>query len=180
MDDVEEDQTGAQAGNDTITPKHKKPKVTKSKKGTSTIAAVVVPKPPKNTTLLTTKKTGEKKSILSKIAKLKLGQLRIKHAKQAQKGKYEEAKQAKKRKYEDKPPYNYDDWSAYGYYNSRQEWVSYAWNEQTWPKAAPPRTPKKYELQKSSSPIIVCGIGLLLCVVISKIKRLRKRCAHGY
>ncbi len=39
---------------------------------------------------------------------------------------------------------------------------------------------KKYELQKSSSPIIVCGIGLLLCVVISKIKRLRKRCDHGY
>jgi hypothetical protein len=42
--DVEEDVTGAQAGNNTHTPKHKKPKVKKSKKGTSSIAAVDGPK----------------------------------------------------------------------------------------------------------------------------------------
>jgi hypothetical protein len=107
---------------------------------------------PKNTTLLTTKKSGGEKSILSKIAKLKLAQLRNKHAKQAQKRKYKEATQAKKRKHEDEPPYNYDDWSAFGYYNSRQEWVTYAWNEQSWPDAAPPRTPKKIRITEEFIP----------------------------
>jgi len=150
--DVEEDVTGAQAENDTLTPKPKKTKVKKSKKGTYSIAAVDGPKAPKNKTLLTTTKSGGEKSILSKISKLKLARLRNKHAKQAQKMEHKEATKAKKRQHEDEPPYYYDDWSAYGYYNSRQEWVTYAWNQQTWPDAAPTRTPKRIRITEEFIP----------------------------
>ena len=48
------------------------------------------------------------------------------------------------------PPQNdyYDDWSSYGYYNSRQEWVTYAWRRQD----EEPRPTKKLRMTEESIP----------------------------